>query len=377
MKNERYTCRFHISYIKNLPLKFDFILLIDYSLFIHNKQKEINMNDLKERIEKTLVKNDIVILSGVFDFNKTDFINDLVKNYEESVYLTNVIEISYKEIKNTIKDNSFIVIDDVRSEDLQPIINKIHEAIVKTNKKAKVIIATTPYKKDSVKSVLLKIKHFKFSRPKPSRAAEVKQLNKLVEEQKALNDKIQISCMKDLFEADQEIERLRKINKEYEWEVIKLDNDKIALRVKSENSINELEEMRKALDRSVSYNEEIIKENHSLHSKIKEINSILYDAHEESIQYQEKINDLETANQRLDERNDSLIEYVSELQETLNNECDDARYHINKADELTIENRWLKNKIAVYTGEVDAKTIRAVNSTVKQLRESFGDDHEV
>jgi len=335
------------------------------------------MNDLKERIEKTLVKNDIVILSGVFDFNKTDFINDLVKHYEESVYLTNVIEISYKEIKNTIKDNSFIVIDDVRSEDLQPIINKIHEAIVKTNKKAKVIIATTPYKKDSVKSVLLKIKHFKFSRPKPSRAAEVKQLNKLVEEQKALNDKIQISCMKDLFEADQEIERLRKINKEYEWEVIKLDNDKIALRVKSENSINELEEMRKALDRSVSYNEEIIKENYSLHSKIKEINSILYDAHEESIQYQEKINDLETANQRLDERNDSLIEYVSELQETLNNECDDARYHINKADELTIENRWLKNKIAVYTGEVDAKTIRAVNSTVKQLRESFGDDHEV
>ncbi|GAB1018611.1 hypothetical protein KU15F67_45750 [Escherichia coli] len=47
------------------------------------------------------------------------------------------------------------------------------------------------------------------------------------------------------------------------------------------------------------------------------------------------------------------------------------------SEDFITQIKWLNNTIEVYRGEVDEDTIRRVEYTVQQLRESFGDDYEV
>lgn len=353
------------------------------------------MNNLKEKIEKALEKCDVVVLSGVSGVGKTRMLTELVENYVDTDgrYLSSQALInnsSYSVIKNTLKTKDFFVIDDVSSKQLQATINRIQEAVAKTNKNCKVVIATDSYSKDKVNSAVLKIKHYKMVKHRYvfPKIKEVQELLKSIEEQKFITDKVQVSCLNDLYQMEQELKYLRDLNEKYECEAVLHDHNYTQLSLD--------------LDDSKAENEEIIKENYSLHLKIKELNDILYDQNEEKIELEGSNQELEQSLSQclnkiqtykntlavfedkarlLEKANNELENYLNEkvycLKEELNNEVEETAFFKEMSEDFITQIKWLNNTIEVYRGEVDEDTIRRVEYTVQQLRESFGDDYEV
>ena len=65
------------------------------------------------------------------------------------------------------------------------------------------------------------------------------------------------------------------------------------------------------------------------------------------------------------------------IKEELDNEAEETAFFKEMSEDFITQIKWLNNTIEVYRGEVDEDTIRRVEYTVQQLRESFGDDYEV
>ncbi|MDW1257576.1 AAA family ATPase [Klebsiella pneumoniae] len=345
------------------------------------------MNNLKEKIEKALDKCDVVVVSGVSGVGKSTLLKEIAK--ERHIHYSNP---TYNCIKFGIKHSGLIAIDDVRETELKNVIQKIQDAVAKTNIKTKAIIVVDKFDKSVLDSVILRIKHFHIAKPRSRsvmpRIKEVQELLQSIEEQKFITDEIQVSCLNDLYHMEQELQHLRDLNEKYECEAVLHDHNYTQLSLD--------------LDDSKAENEVLIKENYSLHLKIKELNNILYDQNEEKIElegsnqeleqslsqclnkiqtykntiavYEDKIILLEKANNELESY---LNEKVHFLKEELNNEAEETGYYKEMSEELLTEVKWLKNSIEVYRSEVDEDTIRRVEYTVKQLRESFGDDYEV
>lgn len=273
------------------------------------------MNNLKEKIKNALNKCDVVILSGSYGVGKTRMLTELIDDFIETEdrYLSAnalINNSSYSVIKHILKTKDFFVIDDVSSKQLQATINRIQEAVAKTNKKCKVVIATDSYCKDKVNSVILRIKHFHISKTRAF---------------------------------------LPKINFEI--------ND-----CKTEN-------------------EKLIKENFSLNLKVDELHLSLSHLLDKIGIYKNTVAAYENEIILLQKANSDLESYLNEevhcLKEELNNEAEETGFYKEMSEDLLTEVRWLKNSIEVYRGEIDESTIRRVEYTVQQLRESFGDDYEV
>ncbi|HHN5806899.1 TPA: AAA family ATPase [Klebsiella pneumoniae] len=405
------------------------------------------MNNLKEKIEKALDKCDVVVVSGSPGTGKSTLIKEIEK--ERHIHHTGI---TYNCIKFGIKHSELIAIDDVRETELKTVIQRIQDAVAKTNIKTKAIIVVDKFDKSVLDSVVLKIKHFHIAKPRSRsvmpRIKEVQELLQSIEEQKFITDKIQVSCLNDLYQMEQQLKYSMDMNEKYEFEFVsnnhkitqlsfELDDSKakvedleseiVELKALMEETyhenqkmlnqceagshivINELEEhisiLIKKLKNEESENKDLIKENYSLHLKIKELNDILYDQNEEKIElegsnqeleqslsqclnkiqtyqntvavFEDKTRLLEKANSDLESEIDYLKEKAHCLEEELNNEVEETGFFKEMSEDFITQIKWLNNTIEVYRGEIDEDTIRRVEYTVQQLRESFGDDYEV
>ncbi|HFD6561989.1 TPA: AAA family ATPase [Yersinia enterocolitica] len=345
------------------------------------------MNNLKEKIEKALDKCDVVVVSGSCGVGKSTLLKEIAK--ERHIHYSNP---TYNCIKFGIKHSDLIAIDDVRETELKNVIQRIQDAVAKTNIKTKAIIVVDKFDKSVLDSVVLKIKHFRMVKPKAKsilpKIKDVQELLKSIEEQKFITDNVQISCLNDLYQMEQELKYLRDLNEKYECEAVLHDHNYTQLSLDLEDSKAE--------------NEELIKENYSLHLKIKELNDILYDQNEEKIELEGSNQELEQSLSQclnkiqtykntlavfedkarlLEKANNELENYLNEkvycLKEELNNEVEETAFFKEMSEDFITQIKWLNNTIEVYRGEVDEDTIRRVEYTVQQLRESFGDDYEV
>ncbi|HGE2386951.1 TPA: AAA family ATPase [Klebsiella oxytoca] len=348
------------------------------------------MNNLKEKITNALNKYDVVVLSGSPGVGKSTLLKEIEK--ERHIHYSNT---TYNCIKFGIKHSELIAIDDVRETELKNVIQRIQDAVAKTNIKNKAIIVVDKFDKTVLDSVVLKIKHFHIAKPRSRsvipRIKEVQELLQSIEEQKFITDKIQVSCLNDLYQMEQQLKYSRDLNEKYESEAVLHDHNYTQLSFE--------------LDDSKAENEELIKENYSLHLKIKELNDILYDQNEEKIElegsnqeleqslsqcfnkiqtyqntvavFEDKTRLLEKANNDLECEIDYLNEKVHCLKEELDNEAEETAFFKEMSEDFITQIKWLNNTIEVYRGEVDEDTIRRVEYTVQQLRESFGDDYEV
>lgn len=345
------------------------------------------MNNLKEKIEKALNKYDVVVLSGSPGVGKSTLLKEIEK--ERHIHHSNP---TYNCIKFSIKHSDLIAIDDVRETELKKVIQRIQDAVAKTNIKTKAIIVVDKFDKSVLDSVVLKIKHYRMVKPKAKgilpKIKEYQELLKSIEEQRFLTDNVQISCLNDLYEMEQELKYLRDMNEKYECEAVLHDHNYTQLSLD--------------LDDSKAENEELMKENYSLHLKIKELNDLLYDQNEEKIELEGSIQELEHSlsvcqdkiqtyqntvavfedkTRLLEKANSELESYLNEkvysLKEALNNEAEETAFFKEMSEDFITQIKWLNNTIEVYRGEVDEDTIRRVEYTVQQLRESFGDDYEV
>lgn len=345
------------------------------------------MNNLKEKIEKALNKYDVVVLSGSPGVGKSTLLKEIEK--ERHIHYSGI---TYNSIKFSIKHSNLIAIDDVRETELKNVIQRIQDAVAKTNIKTKAIIVVDKFDKSVLDSVVLKIKHFHMAKPRSRsvmpRIKEVQELLQSIEEQKFITDKIQVSCLNDLYHMEQELKHLRDLNEKYECEAVLHDHNYTQLSLD--------------LDDSKAENEVLIKENYSLHLKIKELNDLLYDQNEEKTALEETIDSLkqsvsycmnkiqtyqntvavfEDKTRLLEKENNELESYLNEkvhcLKEELNNEVEETAFFKEMSEDFITQIKWLNNTIEVYRGEVDEDTIRRVEYTVQQLRESFGDDYEV
>ncbi|NTZ48495.1 AAA family ATPase [Lelliottia aquatilis] len=405
------------------------------------------MNNLKEKIEKALDKCDVVVVSGSPATGKSTLLKEIAK--ERHIHYSNP---TYNCIKFGIKHSDLIAIDDVRETELKNVIQKIQDAVAKTNIKTKAIIVVDKFDKSALDSVVLKIKHYRMVKPKSKgvlpKIKDYQELLKSIEEQRFLTDNVQVSCLNDLYKMEQELKYLRDLNEKYECEFVsnnhkitqlsfELDDSKakvedleseiVELKALMEETyhenqkmlnqceagshivINELEEhisiLIKKLKNEESENKDLIKENYSLHLKIKELNDILYDQNEEKIElegsnqeleqslsqylnkiqtyqntvavFEDKTRLLEKANSDLESEIDYLNEKVHCLKEELDNEAEETGFFKEMSEDFITQIKWLNNSIEVYRGEIDEDTIRRVEYTVQQLRESFGDDYEV
>ncbi|EFS6100476.1 AAA domain-containing protein [Salmonella enterica subsp. enterica serovar Infantis] len=345
------------------------------------------MNNLKEKIEKALDKCDVVVLSGSPGVGKSTLLKEIEK--ERHIHYSNT---NYNCIKFGIKHSELIAIDDVRETELKNVIQRIQDAVAKTNIKTKAIIVVDKFDKSVLDSVVLKIKHFRMVKPKAKsilpKIKDVQELLKSIEEQKFITDNVQISCLNDLYQMEQELKYLRDLNEKYECEAVLHDHNYTQLSLD--------------LDDSKAENEELIKENYSLHLQIKELNDLLYDQNEEKMVLIQTVEDLkqsvtycmnkiqtykntvavfEDKARLLEKANNELENYLNEkvycLKEELNNEVEETAFFKEMSEDFITQIKWLNNTIEVYRGEVDEDTIRRVEYTVQQLRESFGDDYEV
>ncbi|HDL6713794.1 TPA: AAA family ATPase [Yersinia enterocolitica] len=345
------------------------------------------MNNLKEKIEKALDKCDVVVVSGSCGVGKSTLLKEIAK--ERHIHYSNP---TYNCIKFGIKHSDLIAIDDVRETELKNVIQKIQDAVAKTNIKTKAIIVVDKFDKSVLDSVVLKIKHYRMVKPKAKsilpKIKDVQELLKSIEEQKFITDKIQVSCLNDLYQMEQQLKYSRDLNEKYESEAVLHDHNYTQLSFE--------------LDDSKAENEELIKENYSLHLKIKELNDILYDQNEEKIELEGSNQELEQSLSQclnkiqtykntlavfedkarlLEKANNELENYLNEkvycLKEELNNEVEETAFFKEMSEDFITQIKWLNNTIEVYRGEVDEDTIRRVEYTVQQLRESFGDDYEV
>ncbi|GKI97342.1 AAA family ATPase [Klebsiella variicola] len=345
------------------------------------------MNNLKEKIEKALDKCDVVVVSGVSGVGKSTLLKEIAK--ERHIHYSNP---TYNCIKFSIKHSDLIAIDDVRETELKNVIQKIQDAVAKTNIKTKAIIVVDKFDKSVLDSVVLKIKHYRMVKQKAKgvlpKIKEYQELLKSIEEQRFLTDNVQISCLNDLYQMEQELKYLRDLNEKYECEAVLHDHNYTQLSLD--------------LDDSKAENEVLIKENYSLHLKIKELNDLLYEQNEEKTALEETIDSLkqsvsycmnkiqtyqntvavfEDKTRLLEKANNDLESYLNEkvhcLKEELNNEVEETAFFKEMSEDFITQIKWLNNTIEVYRGEVDEDTIRRVEYTVQQLRESFGDDYEV
>ncbi|ECP2061832.1 AAA domain-containing protein [Salmonella enterica] len=345
------------------------------------------MNNLKEKIEKALEKCDVVVVSGVSGVGKSTLLKEIAK--ERHIHYSNP---TYNCIKFGIKHSDLIAIDDVRETELKNVIQKIQDGVAKTNIKTKAIIVVDKFDKSVLDSVVLKIKHYRMVKPKSKgvlpKIKEYQELLKSIEEQRFLTDNVQISCLNDLYQMEQELKYLRDLNEKYECEAVLHDHNYTQLSLD--------------LDDSKAENEELIKENYSLNLKIKELNDLLYDQNEEKMVLIQTVEDLkqsvtycmnkiqtykntvavfEDKARLLEKANNELESYLNEqvhcLKEELNNEVEETAFFKEMSEDFITQIKWLNNTIEVYRGEVDEDTIRRVEYTVQQLRESFGDDYEV
>ncbi|EAY0645431.1 AAA family ATPase [Salmonella enterica subsp. enterica serovar Schwarzengrund] len=394
------------------------------------------MNNLKEKIEKALDKCDVVVVSGVSGVGKSTLLKEIAK--ERHIHYSNP---TYNCIKFGIKHSDLIAIDDVRETELKNVIQKIQDGVAKTNIKTKAIIVVDKFDKSVLDSVVLKIKHYRMVKPKAKgvlpKIKEYQELLKSIEEQRFLTDNVQISCLNDLYKMEQELKYLRDLNEKYECEAVLHDHNYTQLALDLDDSKAKVEELeteivelkalmneydsiyhnkRSKLEEENEHilnqlrqdnikNEELIKENYSLHLKIKELNDILYDQNEEKIElegsnqeleqslsqcfnkiqiyqntvavFEDKTRLLEKANNELECEIDYLNENVHCLKEELDNEAEETAFFKEMSEDFITQIKWLNNTIEVYRGEVDEDTIRRVEYTVQQLRESFGDDYEV
>ncbi|EBI2172652.1 AAA family ATPase [Salmonella enterica subsp. enterica serovar Infantis] len=394
------------------------------------------MNNLKEKIEKALDKCDVVVVSGVSGVGKSTLLKEIAK--ERHIHYSNP---TYNCIKFGIKHSDLIAIDDVRETELKNVIQKIQDGVAKTNIKTKAIIVVDKFDKSVLDSVVLKIKHYRMVKPKAKgvlpKIKEYQELLKSIEEQRFLTDNVQISCLNDLYQMEQELKYLRDLNEKYECEAVLHDHNYTQLALDLDDSKAKVEELeteivelkalmkeydsiyhnkRSKLEEENEHilnqlrqdnikNEELIKENYSLHLKIKELNDILYDQNEEKIElegsiqeleqslsqylnkiqtyqntvavFEDKTRLLEKANNDLECEIDYLNEKVHCLKEELDNEAEETAFFKEMSEDFITQIKWLNNTIEVYRGEVDEDTIRRVEYTVQQLRESFGDDYEV
>ncbi|EIE6219065.1 AAA family ATPase [Salmonella enterica] len=391
------------------------------------------MNNLKEKITNALNKYDVVVLSGSPGLGKSTLLKEIEK--ERHIHYSNT---NYNCIKFGIKHSELIAIDDVRETELKNVIQRIQDAVAKTNIKTKAIIVVDKFDKSVLDSVVLKIKHYRMVKPKSKgvlpKIKEYQELLKSIEEQRFLTDNVQVSCLNDLYQMEQQLKYSMDMNKKYEFEFVsnnhkitqlsfELDDSKAkvedleseivelkALRAETydenQKELNDLEEhniiLIERLREEESENKDLIKENYSLHSKIKELNDILYDQNEEKIelegsnqeleqslcQYLNKIQTykntlavFEDKARLLEKANNELENYLNEkvycLKEELNNEVEETAFFKEMSEDFITQIKWLNNTIEVYRGEVDEDTIRRVEYTVQQLRESFGDDYEV
>lgn len=394
------------------------------------------MNNLKEKIEKALDKCDVVVVSGVSGVGKSTLLKEIAK--ERHIHYSNP---TYNCIKFGIKHSDLIAIDDVRETELKNVIQKIQDAVAKTNIKTKAIIVVDKFDKSVLDSVVLKIKHYRMVKQKAKgvlpKIKEYQELLKSIEEQRFLTDNVQISCLNDLYQMEQELKYLRDLNEKYECEAVLHDHNYTQLALDLDDSKAKVEELeteivelkalmneydsiyhnkRSKLEEENEHilnqlrqdnikNEELIKENYSLHLKIKELNDILYDQNEEKIElegsnqeleqslsqylnkiqtyqntvavFEDKTRLLEKANNDLECEIDYLNEKVHCLKEELDNEAEETAFFKEMSEDFITQIKWLNNTIEVYRGEVDEDTIRRVEYTVQQLRESFGDDYEV
>lgn len=394
------------------------------------------MNNLKEKIEKALDKCDVVVVSGVSGVGKSTLLKEIAK--ERHIHYSNP---TYNCIKFGIKHSDLIAIDDVRETELKNVIQKIQDGVAKTNIKTKAIIVVDKFDKSVLDSVVLKIKHYRMVKPKAKgvlpKIKEYQELLKSIEEQRFLTDNVQISCLNDLYKMEQELKYLRDLNEKYECEAVLHDHNYTQLALDLDDSKAKVEELeteivelkalmneydsiyhnkRSKLEEENEHilnqlrqdnikNEELIKENYSLHLKIKELNDILYDQNEEKIElegsnqeleqslsqclnkiqtyqntvavFEDKTRLLEKANNDLESEIDYLKEKAHCLEEELDNEAEETAFFKEMSEDFITQIKWLNNTIEVYRGEVDEDTIRRVEYTVQQLRESFGDDYEV
>ncbi|ELE4097784.1 AAA family ATPase [Salmonella enterica] len=391
------------------------------------------MNNLKEKIEKALDKCDVVVVSGVSGVGKSTLLKEIAK--ERYIHYSNP---TYNCIKFGIKHSDLIAIDDVRETELKNVIQKIQDAVAKTNIKTKAIIVVDKFDKSVLDSVVLKIKHYRMVKPKAKgvlpKIKEYQELLKSIEEQRFLTDNVQISCLNDLYQMEQELKYLRDLNEKYEFEAVLHDHNYTQLALDLDDSKAKVEELEseivelKALIKEItdktqeeltdleehniilierlrneeSENKDLIKENYSLHLKIKELNDLLYDQNEEKIElegsnqeleqslsqclnkiqtYQNTVAVLHDKARLLEKANNELESYLNEkvhcLKEELNNEAEETAFFKEMSEDFITQIKWLNNTIEVYRGEVDEDTIRRVEYTVQQLRESFGDDYEV
>lgn len=394
------------------------------------------MNNLKEKIEKALDKCDVVVVSGVSGVGKSTLLKEIAK--ERHIHYSNP---TYNCIKFGIKHSDLIAIDDVRETELKNVIQKIQDAVAKTNIKTKAIIVVDKFDKSVLDSVVLKIKHYRMVKPKAKgvlpKIKEYQELLKSIEEQRFLTDNVQISCLNDLYQMEQELKYLRDLNEKYECEAVLHDHNYTQLALDLDDSKAKVEELEseivelKALIKEItdktqeeltdleehniilierlrneeSENKDLIKENYSLHLKIKELNDLLYDQNEEKIElegsnqeleqslsqclnkiqtyqntvavFEDKTRLLEKANNDLECEIDYLNEKVHCIKEELDNEAEETAFFKEMSEDFITQIKWLNNTIEVYRGEVDEDTIRRVEYTVQQLRESFGDDYEV
>lgn len=352
------------------------------------------MNNLKEKIQNALNKCDVVVLSGSPGIGKSTLIKEIEK--ERHIHYSGI---TYNSIKFSIKHSELIAIDDVRETELKNVIQRIQDAVAKTNIKTKAIIVVDKFDKSVLDSVVLRIKHYRMVKPKAKsilpKIKDVQKLLKSIEEQRFITDKVQVSCLNDLYQMEQQLKYLIDMNEKYECEAVlndhnytqlsfelddskakveELENEIVELKALMEETyyenqkvLNELEEhniiLIESLRQAESENKELIKENYSLHLKITELNDLLYDQNEEKKELECEI--------------DYLNEKSEGLKEELNNEVEGTGYYKEMSEDFITQIKWLNNTIEVYRGESDESTIRRVEHTVKQLRESFGDDHEV
>ncbi|NBK98973.1 MAG: AAA family ATPase, partial [Erysipelotrichia bacterium] len=177
------------------------------------------MNNLKEKIEKALDKCDVVVVSGVSGVGKSTLLKEIAK--ERHIHYSNP---TYNCIKFGIKHSDLIAIDDVRETELKNVIQKIQDGVAKTNIKTKAIIVVDKFDKSVLDSVVLKIKHYRMVKPKAKgvlpKIKEYQELLKSIEEQRFLTDNVQISCLNDLYQMEQELKYLRDLNEKYECEAV-------------------------------------------------------------------------------------------------------------------------------------------------------------
>ncbi|MCC3735964.1 AAA family ATPase [Rouxiella badensis] len=119
------------------------------------------MNNLKEKIEKALDKCDVVVLSGSPGVGKSTLLKEIEK--ERHIHYSGI---TYNSIKFSIKHSELIAIDDVRETELKNVIQRIQDAVAKTNIKTKAIIVVDKFDKSVLDSVILRIKHYRMVKPK-------------------------------------------------------------------------------------------------------------------------------------------------------------------------------------------------------------------